>query len=77
MIASGFGFWMWRLTLARQWRLAPAVYRILCSKVRGQAGNLNDLTVASPQYDTVLCFETLVLSIHHVSELLVPGRATR
>ena len=51
----------------------PAVCRILCSNVRGQARNLSDLTVASSQYDILLYSETLVLDIHHVSELLVPG----
>ena len=30
---------------------APAVCRILCSNVRGLAGNLSDLTFASSQYD--------------------------
>ena len=31
-------------------RPVPAVCRILCSNVRGLAGNLSDLTVASSQY---------------------------
>ena len=34
---------------------APAVCRILWSNVRGLAGNLSDLTVASSQYDMLLC----------------------
>ena len=38
----------------------PAVCRILCSNVRGLAGNLSDLTVASSQYDILLCSEALV-----------------
>ena len=38
-----------------QRRLVPAVCRILCSNVRGLAGNLSDLTVASSQYDILLC----------------------
>ena len=38
----------------------PAVCRILCSNVRGLAGNLSDLTVASSQYDILLCSGTLV-----------------
>ena len=32
----------------------PAVCRILGSNVRGLAGNLSDLTVASSQYDLLL-----------------------
>ena len=50
-----------------------AVYRILCSNVRGLAGNLSDLTVASSQYDILLCSETLVSDMRHVLEVLVPG----
>ena len=41
--------------------------------MRGLAGNLSDLTVASSQYDILLCSETLVSDMRHVSELLVPG----
>ena len=51
----------------------PAVCRILCSNVLGLAENLSDLTVASPQYDILLCSETLVSDMRHVSEVLVPG----
>ena len=51
----------------------PAVCRILCSNVRGLVGNLSDLTVALSQYDILLCSETLVSDLRHVSELLVPG----
>ena len=51
-------------------RLVPAVCRILCSNVRRLAGNLGDLTVASSQYDILLCCETLVSDMRHVSELL-------
>ena len=49
--------------------------RLLCSNVRGQSGNLtaSDLTVASSRYDILLCSETLVSDMRHVSELLVPG----
>ena len=36
-------------------RPVPAVCRILCSGVRGLAGNLSDLTLASSQYDILLC----------------------
>ena len=51
----------------------PTVCRQLCSNVRDLAGNLSDLTVASSQYDILLCSETLVSDSRHVSELLVPG----
>ena len=54
-------------------RPVPEVCRILCCNVRGLAGNLSDQTVASSQYDILLYSETLVLDMHHVSELLVPG----
>ena len=54
-------------------RPVPAVCRILCNNVRGLAGNLSDLTVASFQYDILLCSETLVSDMHHVSDVLVPG----
>ena len=51
----------------------PAVSRLLCSNVRGLTRNLSDLTVASSRYDILLCSETLVSDMRHVSELLVPG----
>ena len=54
-------------------RPVPAVCRILCSNVRGMAGNLSDLTVSSFQYEILLCCETLVSDMCHVSEILVPG----
>ena len=54
-------------------RPLPVVYRILCSNVRGLAGNLSDLTVASSQYDILFCSETLVSDMRPVSELLVSG----
>ena len=54
-------------------RPVPAVCRILCSNVRGLAWNHSDLTVASSQYDILLCSETLVSDMRHVSEVLVPG----
>ena len=53
-------------------RPVPTVCRLLCSNVRGLAGNLSDLTVASFLYDILLCSETLVSDMRHVSELLVP-----
>ena len=54
-------------------RTVPAVCRILCSNVRGLAGNLSDLTVASSQYDILFCSQTFVSDVRHVLELLVPG----
>ena len=54
-------------------RLVTAVCRILCGNVQDLAGDLSDLTVASSQYDVLLCSETLVSAMRHVSELLVPG----
>ena len=54
-------------------RPAPDVCTILCSNVRGLAGNLSDLTVTSSQYDILLCSKTLVSVMRHVSEVLVPG----
>ena len=53
-------------------RPVTATCRILCSNVRGLSGNLSDLAVASSQYDILLCSETLVSDLSHVSEL-VPG----
>ena len=58
-------------------RPVPAFCRILCSNVRGLARNLSDLTVASSQYDILLCSETLVSDMRHVSEVLVPGFGSR
>ena len=54
-------------------RPVPTVCRLLCSNVRGLAGNLSDLTLASSQYDILLCSETLVSDLRHLSELLVSG----
>ena len=53
-------------------RPIPSVCKILCSNVLSLAGNLSDLTVGSFQYDMLLCSETLVSDMRHVSELLVP-----
>ena len=41
--------------------------------MRCLSGNLSDLVTASSQYDILLCSETLVSDLRHVSELLVPG----
>ena len=54
------------------WYPVPAICRMLCSHVQGQAGNLSDLTMALSEYDILLCSETLVSDMHHVSQLLVP-----
>ena len=56
-----------------QRRPVPDLCRMLCCNVRGLAGNLSDLTVASSQYDMLFCSETFVSDMHHVLELLVPG----
>ena len=75
MVALGFGFWMWNTVpgVCTWRRPVPGVCRILCSNVRGLAANLSDLTVASSQYDILLCSETLVSDMRHVLEVLVPG----
>ena len=54
-------------------RPVPEACRILCSNLRGLSRNLSDVTVASSQYDLLLCSETLVSDRRHMSELLVPG----
>ena len=54
-------------------RPVPGACRILCSDVRGLSKNLSDVTVASSQYDLLLCSETLVSNRRHMSEFLVPG----
>ena len=53
-------------------RPVPDVCRILCSNVRGLAGNLSDLTVASSQYDILFCSETLVSDMRHGSRFRSP-----
>ena len=40
--------------------------------MQGLAENLSDLTLASSQYDTLLCSEILVSDMHLMLELLVP-----
>ena len=54
-------------------RSVPGACRILCRNVRGLSKNLSDVTVASSQYDSLLCSETLISDRRHISELLVPG----
>ena len=51
----------------------PTVCRLLCSNMRGLAGNLSDLKVASSRYDILLGSDTLVSDMRQVSELLIPG----
>ena len=53
-------------------RPVPAVCRILCRNVRGQAVNLSHLTVASSQYDILLCSQNLVSDMRHVSDYWFP-----
>ena len=53
-------------------RPVPTVCRQLCSSMRGLARNPSDLTVASSQYGILLCSETLVSDMRHVSEVLAP-----
>ena len=60
-------------TNLRPWRPVPVVCRIVCSNVRGLAGNHSDLTVASSHYDVLFCSEILVSDMRHGSELLVPS----
>ena len=47
--------------------------RIFCCDVQGLSKNLGNLTVASSQYDLLLCSVTLVSDRHCISELLVRG----
>ena len=54
-------------------RPVPEACRVLFSNVRGLSKNLSDVTVASSQYDLLLCSETLVSDRRHMSELQVPG----
>ena len=63
---------MWRLTLARGVLfLMFAKYSIvMCG---AWPGTYSDLTVASFQYDILLCSETLVSDMHHVFVMMVPG----
>ena len=55
------------------WRPVHAVCRIFCNNVRGLSRNLSNLTVASSQFAILLCSESLVSDMRHMSELLVPG----
>ena len=55
------------------WHPVPEACRILCSNEQGLSKNLSDETVASSQYDLLLCSETLVSDRRYISELLVPG----
>ena len=47
--------------------------RLMYANIRGLQANLNDLSVASKQFDILLCSETLVSDMSHISEILVPG----
>ena len=52
-------------------RPVPAVSRILCSNVLGLAGNLSDLTVASSQYDILLCSIIRDFGLRYASRVAV------
>ena len=67
MVACYFSLWMWRQTLARifLYRLSAEYSVLMC---RAWPGTL----VTSSQYDILLCSETLVSDMRHVSEVLVP-----
>ena len=54
-------------------RPVSALFRILCSNVRCMSRNFSDLTLASSQFYILLCCETSVSDMSHVSEFLVPG----
>ena len=47
--------------------------RLMYANIRGLQANLNDLSVASKQFDILLCSETLVSDMRRISEILVPG----
>ena len=55
------------------WRPVPLVCRILCSNVRGLARNRSDLTMASSQYDILLCSKILASDMRQMLDLPVPG----
>ena len=64
---------MWRQTLAR---VVLHLLSVECSVVMCGAWPetlISDLIVASSQYGILLCSETLVSDMSHVSEVLVPG----
>ena len=54
-------------------RPVPAACRILYCNVRVLYRKHSDLIVASSQYDILLCSETFVSDMRHVSEFLVLG----
>ena len=53
-------------------RQLPKSCRVLYSNIRGLYKNLNDLTLAAANHDVVLCSETLVSNLRHISELIIP-----
>ena len=63
---------MWRRTLARGvlYLLSAEYSVVMCG---AWPRTLSDLTVTSSQYDILLCSETLVSDMRHVSEVLVRG----
>ena len=61
---------MWRQTLARiiLYLLSAEYSVVMCGAWPG-----SDLTMASSQYDILLCSETLVSDMYHMLEVLVPS----
>ena len=51
----------------------PRNCRILYSNIRGLFKNKKELDIASTNFDILLCSETIVSDMRHLSELLVPG----
>ena len=71
MLSLVFGFCMWRLTLdCGVLFLLSAEYSVIMC--RAWPGTLVTWSETSSQYDILLCSETLVSDMHHMSELLVP-----
>ena len=54
-------------------KVVQVTYMCCKAVLRSYTGHLSDQTVTSSWYDILLCSETLVLDMRHVSELLVPG----
>ena len=63
---------MWRQTLGRValYLLSAEYSVVMCG---AWPGTLSDLTMASSQYDILLCSETAVSDMRRVSKVLVPG----
>ena len=48
-------------------------FKMFYCNVRGLKANLDDLSVASANFDMICCTETLVSSFRHKSELIIPN----